>query len=192
MAKSGLLTGSRTIYNKSNGNSLGTWDIQYYDLNDDLSIGVAWDVTSNATQVSAAPGIIRWDSSGTDNYGGTFDETLSAPSGGGSWYDISWHSPNASSGWSGWYDTFTRRTWNRTHEKQTVTLTISSSWLWSYGCGDYGSDTSKFTLTIDPLASYTVSYNKNTTDSVSNVPSSQKKWYGESLTLSSTTPTRTG
>lgn len=192
MAKSGLLTGSRTIYNKSNGNSLGTWDIQYYDLNDDLSIGVAWDVTSNATQVSAAPGIIRWDSSGTDNYGGTFDETLSAPSGGGSWYDISWHSPNASSGWSGWYDTFTRRTWNRTHAKQTVTLTISSSWLWSYGCGDYGSDTSKFTLTIDPLASYTVSYNKNTTDSVSNLPSSQKKWYGESLTLSSTTPTRTG
>lgn len=39
---------------------------------------------------------------------------------------------------------------------------------------------------------YTVSYNKNTTDAVSNLPANQTKTYGSTLTLSSTKPTRTG
>ncbi len=39
---------------------------------------------------------------------------------------------------------------------------------------------------------YTVSYIKNTTDSVSNMPSNQTKTYGADLTLSNNTPTRTG
>lgn len=44
-------------------------------------------------------------------------------------------------------------------------------------------------LTIDPLASYTVSYNAN---NGSGAPSAQTKWYGTTLKLSSTKPTRTG
>lgn len=45
------------------------------------------------------------------------------------------------------------------------------------------------TVSIPKLASYTVSYNAN---GGSSAPSSQTKWYGKSLTLSSTKPTRTG
>lgn len=45
------------------------------------------------------------------------------------------------------------------------------------------------TVTIPKLESYTVSYDAN---GGSNAPSSQTKWYGNSITLSSTKPTRTG
>ena len=45
------------------------------------------------------------------------------------------------------------------------------------------------TYTVPALASYTVSYNAN---GGSGAPSSQTKWYGKTLTLSSTKPTRTG
>lgn len=49
--------------------------------------------------------------------------------------------------------------------------------------------TAKADYTIPALASYTVSYNAN---GGSGAPSSQKKYYGKTLTLSSTKPTRTG
>ena len=39
---------------------------------------------------------------------------------------------------------------------------------------------------------YTISYNKNTTDTVSNMPGNQTKTYGKTLALSSNIPTRTG
>lgn len=44
-------------------------------------------------------------------------------------------------------------------------------------------------FTIPKLSSYTVSYNAN---GGSGAPSSQTKWYGKNITLSSTKPTRTG
>ena len=48
-----------------------------------------------------------------------------------------------------------------------------------------------YTLTqID--RTYTIKFNANTTDSVSNMPSSQTKTYGKTLTLSTKVPTRTG
>ena len=42
------------------------------------------------------------------------------------------------------------------------------------------------------INTWTVTYNKNTTDTVSNMPSNQTKTYNQTLTLSSNTPTRTG
>lgn len=45
------------------------------------------------------------------------------------------------------------------------------------------------TISIPKLATYTISYNAN---GGSGAPSSQTKYYGKTLTLSSTTPTRTG
>ena len=45
------------------------------------------------------------------------------------------------------------------------------------------------TLSVPKLASYTVAYNAN---GGSGAPSSQTKWYGKALTLSTTKPTRTG
>ena len=193
MAKSGLLTGTRTIYDKSSGSSKGDYAIQYYDLNNDLSIGITWDIRDTTTQYKISPGIIRWDSSGTDNYSGTFDEILTPDAnnnmGTGSWDDISWSSGGSASGWTGWYDSFSWRTYNKGHSAQTIKLTIKSYNLYSYGCGEYGSDTSTFSTTIPALASYSVSYNAN---GGSGAPSAQTKWYGETLTLSSTKPTRTG
>lgn len=56
--------------------------------------------------------------------------------------------------------------------------------------GNYGeTSTAKATITVPAKPSYTVSYNAN---NGSGAPSSQTKWYGETLTLSSTIPTRTG
>lgn len=52
-----------------------------------------------------------------------------------------------------------------------------------------GTMTAAAAVSIPKLASYTISYNAN---GGSGAPSSQTKWYGKALTLSSTKPTRTG
>lgn len=51
--------------------------------------------------------------------------------------------------------------------------------------------TVSFNVTVPAWPSYTITYNGNGTN-VSGVPSSQTKWKNQSLTLSSTKPTRTG
>lgn len=62
--------------------------------------------------------------------------------------------------------------------------------------GDFYTD--PYNVSIMAKTSYIVSFNNNVktsdpyTSSVSNMPSSQTKWYNENLTLSSTKPTRTG
>lgn len=74
--------------------------------------------------------------------------------------------------------------------------TSSKSVSWSVGFHQYTDGTDqgcKQTLsgstTISAKTSYTVSYNAN---GGSGAPSSQTKWYGTTLTLSTTKPTRTG
>ena len=52
--------------------------------------------------------------------------------------------------------------------------------------------TAIFTTSIDPLKSYTITYNADTTDNVSNIPNSQTKYYGQDIILSTQIPTRTG
>lgn len=79
----------------------------------------------------------------------------------------------------------------RTTSSQTrkVTSTAKGKTVSGYGsAGGSGVSVSK-TYTIPALDSYTVSYNAN---GGSGAPSSQTKWYGKTLTLSSTKPTRTG
>lgn len=61
------------------------------------------------------------------------------------------------------------------------------SMTWSGTTGGYRSASGSFTLSAKP--SYTVTYNAN---GGANPPSSQTKWYGSTLTLSSSKPTRTG
>lgn len=88
-----------------------------------------------------------------------------------------------------WYEfPSASKSWNRTKSQQTIYF---SSWAtfpagssnWSGTSNAYG------TLVIDPLPSYTVSYNAN---GGSGAPGNQTKWYGETLTLSGSTPSRTG
>lgn len=62
----------------------------------------------------------------------------------------------------------------------------------SYSAGASYTGNAALNLYAQWYAPYTVSYNKNTTDTVSNLPSSQTKVHNTSLTLSSTRPTRTG
>ena len=74
----------------------------------------------------------------------------------------------------------------KTHSAQTVTLkavTKNSSGFQN------GTSTASKSINIPARTSYKVSYSAN---GGSGAPSSQTKWYGETLTLSSTQPTRTG
>ena len=82
------------------------------------------------------------------------------------------------------------KTISKTHSAQTITISASSYSTTVSGYGGVGSTTSaSLTVTVPAKTSYTVSYNAN---GGSSAPSSQTKWYGETLTLSSTKPTRDG
>lgn len=89
---------------------------------------------------------------------------------------------------------------NKTHSQQYLNITHSTDYYGTFnficGCEDpsmdyYGLQTnvacSIWIQDIPAKTTYSVSYNAN---SGSGAPSSQTKWYGEALTLSSTKPTR--
>lgn len=88
-----------------------------------------------------------------------------------------------------WYEfPSASKSWNRTKSQQTIYFSSRATFPagssnWSGTSNAYG------TLVIDPLPSYTVSYNAN---GGSGAPGNQTKWYGETLTLSDSTPSRTG
>ena len=71
---------------------------------------------------------------------------------------------------------------NRTHSAQTIKFAADST-----GNYLYKTSTQTGNDTINALASYTVSYNANGGTSA---PANQTKWYGETLTLTSSTPSR--
>lgn len=71
---------------------------------------------------------------------------------------------------------------------KTFTITAYGTSVGGYGSAG-GSVSKSGSVSIPALASYTVSYNAN---GGSGAPSSQTKYYGKTLTLSSTKPTRTG
>ncbi len=77
---------------------------------------------------------------------------------------------------------------NRTTSQKTITCRAQIA---GGGTGMYNgtSDTASVSVTIPALASYTVSYNAN---GGSGAPGNQTKYHGQTLTLSSTTPTRSG
>lgn len=58
--------------------------------------------------------------------------------------------------------------------------------------GSYTGNAALTLYAIWQINTWTVSYNSSTSDSVSNMPSSQTKTYNQTLTLSSNIPTRTG
>jgi len=78
------------------------------------------------------------------------------------------------------------RTITKTHSAQSVTVkvTVTSTYAWSGH-----SSTASATVSVPALTSYAVTYDANTG---SGAPSSQTKWYGEALTLSTATPTLAG
>ena len=79
-------------------------------------------------------------------------------------------------------------TGTRGHSAKTVSLVTNHCGFKDDGTSIHPSGT-PVTVTIPAKASYAVSFDAN---GGSGAPSAQTKWYGENLTLSSTTPTRTG
>ena len=75
--------------------------------------------------------------------------------------------------------------WTRKTSSYNVTVKVTTKKNVSGG----GSGSKSVSFTVPALPSYTVSYNAN---GGSGAPSSQKKYYGNTLKLSSTKPTRTG
>lgn len=81
-----------------------------------------------------------------------------------------------------------RKTYTKTHSSTSYTLTFKVKY--KIGTTTYTSGTlSGTSFTVSAKPSYAVTYNAN---GGSNAPSSQTKWYGESLTLSSSKPYRNG
>lgn len=78
------------------------------------------------------------------------------------------------------------RSITKTHSAQSVTVkvTVTSTYAWSGH-----SSTASATVSVPALTSYSVTYDANTG---SDAPSSQTKWYGEALTLSTVIPTLAG
>ena len=169
--------------------------IEWYDMTysgtNIVSVGVDWNITSNAkTSYSIAPLIYRWDKQNSDNYGSKWSESLSPdPVGAGSWSGLSWGSGSGSRQ----IDSFATRTYTKTTSTQTVTLKISwDSSFGSYYSGAFrtlGSGSHTWTLTIPALDKVTITFNAN---GGSGGPSTQSVYYGTSTALSSTIPTRTG
>lgn len=81
------------------------------------------------------------------------------------------------------------RTINKTTSKQWISFSASfafnGTWNGVYG----GTKSTSGSIEVAAKPSYTISYNAN---GGSGAPSSQTKWYGANLTLSSSKPTRTG
>lgn len=157
-------------------------------------IGIDWRATTYNDKVTLAPYIYRSDNWSTDNYGSRFAESLNpdpnTSGGSGYWGNLSWGSGSGDRV----VDTFATRTYTKTHSSQTVQYkmhTDASFGTWDSNYGGFahiGERYFTFTYTIPAKTSYSVTYNAN---QGSGAPSSQTKWYGESLTLSSTVPTRT-
>lgn len=105
----------------------------------------------------------------------------------------SWSGATSISTWSTKTLKTTTYTITKTHSSQSINCKAQVKGI----AGIYSGDTStgSVNVTVSAKTSYNVNYYANkpsaATGSVSNVPSSQVKWYGESLTLSTTRPSLT-
>lgn len=100
------------------------------------------------------------------------------------------HSVASGSGWSSSNQTKIgsyEHSYTRTTSAQTKYFAAKITGIDNFGASNVSSVYTS--VSIPALASYTVSYNAN---GGSGVPSNQTKWYGTTLTLSATKPTRTG
>jgi len=155
--------------------------------NNNLWLNVEWNESQTNSAFSIAPVISRWDRYQTQN-SASYREWLTLPDGSWGKWDIDRNTTS-----SGYYvdlDTFATRTYSKGHSAKTITLELEYSGIGTAYDGYFhqiGSGSLSWTITVPALASYTVNYDAN---GGSGAPSGQVKWYGESLTLSSTVPTR--
>lgn len=84
---------------------------------------------------------------------------------------------------NGWFST----TVNKTHSSQSVSLQMAA--LIAHSTTDYSWYSKTFTMTVPAKTTYTISFDGN---SGTDTPSSQIKWHGETLTITSQKPTKDG
>ena len=171
------------------GTTNGSWSsvLDYTDQSDNATYKLACKVYTRVTNSS----YIVQLGDGVDAFG-TLKETIAATSQTSSTKTVS--GANATLGRS--EDAVSKTfSWAKTHSTQSITLTgtavLTNGELWSGSSSSRisGTSTATKTLTIPAKTSYTVSYNAN---GGSGAPGNQTKWYGETLTLSTTKPTRSG
>lgn len=96
----------------------------------------------------------------------------------------------ATSGKSGYTIKTGSITKSKAHSASTLAIKITIYWDDVYWGGvKLGTRSGSSSISLPKKTSYTVSYNAN---GGSGAPSASTKWYGETLTLSTTAPTRTG
>lgn len=157
--------------------------------------GVEWNESNAAATCTITPVVYRFDYNSTQDGSAWTEQLRYEPNGStGSWNLQGYGTqPSTARSWRV-IDTFQARTYNKAHTAQTVKIRIiTADGFGTYISGEgfhyIGANTYDLALTIPAKTSYTVSYNAN---GGSGAPSSQTKWHGETLTLSSATPTRTG
>lgn len=161
-----------TVYSSTGtcgGSSSRQWRIAltYSTSSSDTAVTVSWTATIQMKSAAQYGVYLSCDGKSTTGY---------ITSSSSSWKDVCSVSGSTS---------YTKTTSART---KTITATGKGQTVSGYGGAD-GSLSVSASISVPALASYSVTYNAN---GGSGAPSSQTKWYGTNLTLSSTTPTRTG
>lgn len=150
--------------------------------------GVALDITatgSTVTRTSATQYTVKINASWETYYSGAqTNYGMSATSGGVTSTISAFNGTKRSSGSSTFTGTYSIS--GNGSATKTVTVTFKN---FNTDNGDSASKNVSFTVTVPAWTSYKVSYNAN---GGSGAPSAQTKWKDQTLTLSSTKPTRTG
>lgn len=153
-------------------------------------IGVSWEISSTDTSVTYKPIVYFWYLNQTQDPWINYSWDLKADgtrvsNGSKTVQDTSIHQ-----GTFVFDGTYSNRSIQKGHSKKTLSLYLKFGDLFGgFGSGWTGDWENTWTYTVPALNSYTVSYNAN---GGTNQPSNQTKWFGETLTLSSTKPTRDG
>lgn len=153
--------------------------------------GVSLDITATAgtvTRTSATQYTVVINASWETHYSGAQTNYGMSATSGGVTKEISAFGTKRSSGSGSFTGTFSIS--GNGSATKTVTVTFKNfAENWKGEVTDSASKAVSFNVTVPAWTSYTVSYNAN---GGSGAPGSQTKWKNQTLTLSSTKPTRTG
>ena len=149
--------------------------------------GVALDLTvtgGTVTRTSATQYTVKINASWETYYSGAKTNYGMTASSGGSSVNLNTFGTKSSSGSGSFTGTYSIS--GNGSATKTITVTFKN---YNTDNGDSATKTVSFSVTVPAWTSYTVKYNAN---GGSGAPSSQTKWKDQTLTLSTTKPTRTG
>lgn len=149
--------------------------------------GVALDITATGgtvTRTSATQYTVKINASWETYYSGAKTNYGMTASSGGNSVTLNTFGTKSSSGSGSFTGTYSIS--GNASASKTITVTFKN---YNTDNGDSATKTISFTVTVPAWTSYTITFNAN---GGSGAPSSQTKWKDQTLTLSSTKPTRTG